>query len=940
MDVHVVQLDLVPSKGKDFETILNKENADFKQEKDNIHEKDCNKILIDNCDFITMENTNEELLSKSELEISTSEFIIDEDNYNISPNTSSDPCVDPLAIDDYNAEEVSSNINDSQFSLSKDNIIYIVDVDDIKDNSVNSPKINSIKISSLEDIHCKVNRNIKEIEGGNLKLLNNQNLEKSSTNDENEMPSDGSDSGLGLDNNLLQIDTYHKMNNTITILEKNISNPISNKIPNKSSLKRRSDTLEHSVLLPTKRNKRSIQFDNVKIFYFPRIQGFCCVPSQGGCTLGMGAKHIQSKTYKLSDHVNEQSGDKVSMQLCGAKGSSSDETDSDEDLSEENISDLDPDSSGFLQPVPVKSRRALLKAAGIKKIDSSEKDECRAIRGSREYCGCLCRGFCDPDTCSCSQNGIKCQVDRPNFPCGCTRDGCGNAYGRIEFNPTRVRTHYIHTIMRLEIENKTRSTFMHEIQPSQRFFPNSGPVEALYEGENSTAGQNSIQFFPDPVSITDNDNNFDLFPLHNGEDNSRIFLSADREINSDGEFSYPVLKSFLIPTNNQQDELVCSSLLSKASQRNNLKILYPLQDEGNNSRISLPSADDNNIEEKLPCPILKACFNSNKCEKSDETNSTGQSKVNENAKNLLSLHNTEDNLRISLSEIENVDELLYPVSKSFLTSTDKIINSSKSSNPENNVIKISTSGFNITEPKYLGNCAQGYDSFSSAYANFLEEAYLPSKANFTEKIHNEISDVGNTNYNQNQIERSPVHDLLNINRNNTLPLYCASPTELVPKKDEKTKIEPSNSPTKELNSTAKICTLAPTAHTSTSIFEGTSTTIVSNYVSSLCSHENKNNMSSTTDCTASATNSNLKCDLSETNCTETKMKKENTNECIPEKTDIEILISELDCKPEHLSQLSPPQLKTITYISPLETTCVNTSNTEDTKNEMKLLATV
>lgn len=41
-----------------------------------------------------------------------------------------------------------------------------------------------------------------------------------------------------------------------------------------------------------------------------------------------------------------------------------------------------------------------------------------------------------------------------NFPCGCTVDGCGNSVGRIEFNPTRVRKHFIHTIMRLEIKKR------------------------------------------------------------------------------------------------------------------------------------------------------------------------------------------------------------------------------------------------------------------------------------------------------------------------------------------------------------------------------------------------------------------------------------------------------------------------------------------------------
>lgn len=46
------------------------------------------------------------------------------------------------------------------------------------------------------------------------------------------------------------------------------------------------------------------------------------------------------------------------------------------------------------------------------------------------------------------------QVDRPSFPCSCTRDGCANSAGRIEFNLERVRTHFIQTLMRIEMEKK------------------------------------------------------------------------------------------------------------------------------------------------------------------------------------------------------------------------------------------------------------------------------------------------------------------------------------------------------------------------------------------------------------------------------------------------------------------------------------------------------
>ncbi|KAJ8260158.1 hypothetical protein GJAV_G00177760 [Gymnothorax javanicus] len=124
---------------------------------------------------------------------------------------------------------------------------------------------------------------------------------------------------------------------------------------------------------------------------------------------------------------------------------------SDEDL---DVDGVEVDECFFLQPLPTKRRRALLRASGITRIDGGEKSELRAIRLSREECGCDCRFYCDPRRCGCSQAGIKCQVDRVSFPCGCSRDGCGNTAGRIEFNPLRVRTHYLHTIMKLDLEKK------------------------------------------------------------------------------------------------------------------------------------------------------------------------------------------------------------------------------------------------------------------------------------------------------------------------------------------------------------------------------------------------------------------------------------------------------------------------------------------------------
>lgn len=142
-----------------------------------------------------------------------------------------------------------------------------------------------------------------------------------------------------------------------------------------------------------------------------------------------------------------------------------------------------------LQPYPARKRRALLRAAGVRKIDREEKRELQALRQSREDCGCHCDRVCDPETCSCSLAGIKCQVwwpgwagkgslglgaslgssgsslvplpslqmDHTAFPCGCCKEGCENPKGRVEFNQARVQTHFIHTLTRLQLEQGAES---------------------------------------------------------------------------------------------------------------------------------------------------------------------------------------------------------------------------------------------------------------------------------------------------------------------------------------------------------------------------------------------------------------------------------------------------------------------------------------------------
>uniref|UniRef100_A0A3B5LMX8 Cysteine/serine-rich nuclear protein N-terminal domain-containing protein n=1 Tax=Xiphophorus couchianus TaxID=32473 RepID=A0A3B5LMX8_9TELE len=229
-----------------------------------------------------------------------------------------------------------------------------------------------------------------------------------------------------------------------------------------------------SILKKSKRARRgNVTFDQVTVFFFPRCQGFTSVPSRGGCSLGMMQRHSVRRSYTLAEfaaeqrvlrrekflnRLREEKLEAMKMKLTKNGTQECEEADrlTLDDIPEQDIdiSSANLDEGSFLQPFPSKKRYALLKAAGVKKIDKEEKRQLHELRLSRENCGCDCQGFCEPETCSCSLAGIKCQMDHSSFPCGCTKDGCGNTEGRIEFNSNRVQTHYIHTIMKLELEKR------------------------------------------------------------------------------------------------------------------------------------------------------------------------------------------------------------------------------------------------------------------------------------------------------------------------------------------------------------------------------------------------------------------------------------------------------------------------------------------------------
>ncbi|XP_034717552.1 cysteine/serine-rich nuclear protein 1b [Etheostoma cragini] len=265
-----------------------------------------------------------------------------------------------------------------------------------------------------------------------------------------------------------------------------------------------------SILKKSKRARRgNVTFDQVTVFFFPRCQGFTSVPSRGGCTLGMMQRHSTLRTYSLAEFAVEQRllrrekflnrlrEEKLEALKLKLTKNGTQENEEAEQLTVDDIPEQDIDISGanldegsFLHPYPPKRRYGLLKAAGVKKIEKEEKRQLHELRISRENCGCDCQGFCEPETCSCSLAGIKCQMDHSSFPCGCTKDGCGNTEGRIEFNSTRVQTHYIHTIMKLELEKRLEEQSSTEEEeestttlPAVPSFPFTSELVAA--GENS-----------------------------------------------------------------------------------------------------------------------------------------------------------------------------------------------------------------------------------------------------------------------------------------------------------------------------------------------------------------------------------------------------------------------------------------------------------------------
>lgn len=249
----------------------------------------------------------------------------DEANPTSEGGTFEDPLTDPLAIDDEINEAIE--VPSETENVSIENIIFVdieklkckvKDTKDVKDDesqtesvSLQDSDINgndrhllklhketAVKVeikqtekkSLLDEIDTNIDNECKAspcdlIKSADSSFATNVISSEPETEEATdtsilleEIRSDGSDSGLGSDSL-----------RSISAIEKNLASLT----PSKSSLKRRSvDNLHDDQ---AKRTKRSINFGDVTVFYFPRCQGFGCVPTQGGSTLGMTAKHAYKK---------------------------------------------------------------------------------------------------------------------------------------------------------------------------------------------------------------------------------------------------------------------------------------------------------------------------------------------------------------------------------------------------------------------------------------------------------------------------------------------------------------------------------------------------------------------------------------------------------------------------------------------------------------------
>jgi len=249
-----------------------------------------------------------------------------------------------------------------------------------------------------------------------------------------------------------------------------------------------------------------VMFGSVIKYYFGRKQNKMTIPSEGGSSLGMERKHFNKKQMTVDAHqrktikfrsksqsrasrlknfgskikqlrrekpdMNNYKYVQIAMKkypdLIPSFSSASSSSDSEDDRSQTSRNLQKYGECHRLDTIAPKKRRLILRLSGVCKIDSNEKLKNQCLRESREKCGCDCSGICYPETCSCYQMGIPCQVDRDTFPCGCANHGCHNSMGKIQFDTQRVKTHYDQVLHR---KNDTKDGYDIEFSESAYHTP-------------------------------------------------------------------------------------------------------------------------------------------------------------------------------------------------------------------------------------------------------------------------------------------------------------------------------------------------------------------------------------------------------------------------------------------------------------------------------------
>lgn len=230
------------------------------------------------------------------------------------------------------------------------------------------------------------------------------------------------------------------------------------------------------------KTKKTVRFNDVKLFLFNRTQGFECIPSDdslNSITLGMSFKHSYMQQFnKVDDYLKfkrlkhltklEEEKDKIlsnedslydlKILTCDDLIDEANFEDESRKILEivsnrkdyENIElDLPINMDVFCPILNPIERRIKLVEAGVdeSEIESSESIEIKTIRESREICGCKCTQMglqcgVENEKCTCYSNGIGCQIDKTRYPCDCTVRKCKNPFGLKRFDQKAVSKHY------------------------------------------------------------------------------------------------------------------------------------------------------------------------------------------------------------------------------------------------------------------------------------------------------------------------------------------------------------------------------------------------------------------------------------------------------------------------------------------------------------------